>query len=186
MSSARHPGLDRDPPFLAVFRRRIPAFAGMTACRARFRRKLRHASRPRLCQGLQPGCASPAAPTSARRRWRRPSSRPTATARRRRAPSPRTRRSTASTSIRPSRAIQGMNSDLNAGEEKGAAEVQFARFASVCRTFAPIYRQMTVGAVAAYPAGRRHRRAPARSPTATSPPPGATISRPGTTAGRSC
>jgi hypothetical protein len=31
--------------------------------------------------------------------------------------------------------------------------VQFARFAGVCRTFAPIYRQMTVGAVAAYSAG---------------------------------
>ena len=49
---------------------------------------------------------------------------------------------------------QGMNSDLNPGpEEKGAAEVQFARFAGVCRTFAPIYRQMTLGAVAAYSAG---------------------------------
>ncbi len=48
---------------------------------------------------------------------------------------------------------QGMNSDLNVSEEKGAAEVQFARFATVCRTFAPIYRQMTLGAVAAYSAG---------------------------------
>ena len=48
---------------------------------------------------------------------------------------------------------QGLNSDLNVGEENGAAHVQFARFASVCRTFAPIYRQMTVGAVAAYSAG---------------------------------
>ena len=48
---------------------------------------------------------------------------------------------------------QGLNSDLNASEEKGVVEVQFARFASVCRTFAPIYRQMTVGAVAAYAAG---------------------------------
>jgi hypothetical protein len=47
----------------------------------------------------------------------------------------------------------GMNSDLNVSEEKGAAEVQFARFASVCRTFAPIYRQMTLGAVATYSAG---------------------------------
>ena len=48
----------------------------------------------------------------------------------------------------------GMNSDMNAGrEEKLAAETQFARFASVCRTFAPIYRQMTLGAVAAYSAG---------------------------------
>ncbi|WP_309660977.1 DUF3089 domain-containing protein [Sphingomonas sp.] len=43
---------------------------------------------------------------------------------------------------------RGMNSDLipdNA--EKGAAEVQFARFAGVCRPFAPMYRQMTLGAV---------------------------------------
>jgi hypothetical protein len=46
-----------------------------------------------------------------------------------------------------------MNSDLNVSEENGAAEVQFARFAGVCRTFAPIYRQMTLGAVAAYSAG---------------------------------
>jgi hypothetical protein len=48
---------------------------------------------------------------------------------------------------------QGLNSDLNANEEKAAAETQFARFAGVCRTFAPIYRQMTLGAVAAYSAG---------------------------------
>jgi Protein of unknown function (DUF3089) len=49
---------------------------------------------------------------------------------------------------------QGMNSDLSAGpEEKGAAQSQFARFSSVCRTFAPIYRQMTVGAVVAFSAG---------------------------------
>jgi hypothetical protein len=48
---------------------------------------------------------------------------------------------------------QGLNSDLNVSEEKAAAAVQFARFAGVCRTFAPIYRQMTLGAVAAYSAG---------------------------------
>lgn len=49
---------------------------------------------------------------------------------------------------------QGMNSDLvpdNA--EKAAAEIQFARFAGVCRTFAPLYRQMTVASIAAYTAG---------------------------------
>ena len=47
-----------------------------------------------------------------------------------------------------------LNSDMNAGrEEKLATEVQFARFASVCRPFAPIYRQMTLAAVAAYSAG---------------------------------
>jgi hypothetical protein len=49
---------------------------------------------------------------------------------------------------------EGMNSDMVAGgEERGAVQVQFARFASVCRTFAPIYRQMTVGAIVAYATG---------------------------------
>jgi hypothetical protein len=48
---------------------------------------------------------------------------------------------------------QGMNSDLKPLEETGAAEVQFARFAGVCRTFAPLYRQMTLGADAAFSAG---------------------------------
>ena len=49
---------------------------------------------------------------------------------------------------------QGLNSDLSPGrEEKLAAEAQFARFASVCRPFAPTYRQMTIGAIAAFSAG---------------------------------
>ena len=49
---------------------------------------------------------------------------------------------------------RGLNSDMVPGrEEKLAAETQFARFASVCRPFAPIYRQMTLAAVAAYAAG---------------------------------
>jgi len=49
----------------------------------------------------------------------------------------------------------GMNSDLNPGdnEEKAATVSQFARFAGSCRTFAPIYRSMTLGAVAAAAAG---------------------------------
>jgi hypothetical protein len=48
----------------------------------------------------------------------------------------------------------GMNSDLTAGsEENHAAEAQFARFASVCRPFAPVYRQMTVASIAAYATG---------------------------------
>jgi hypothetical protein len=48
----------------------------------------------------------------------------------------------------------GMNSDLVVGrEEKLAAESQFARFASVCRPFVPIYRQMTISAVVAFAAG---------------------------------
>lgn len=49
---------------------------------------------------------------------------------------------------------RGMNSDLipdNA--EKAAAQVQFARFSEVCRTFAPLYRQMTVASIAAYATG---------------------------------
>lgn len=47
----------------------------------------------------------------------------------------------------------GMNSDLNVAEERGAAASQFARFAGVCRTFAPIYRQMTLGSIAAAAVG---------------------------------
>jgi hypothetical protein len=42
----------------------------------------------------------------------------------------------------------GLNSDLSPGvEEKATAMVQFARFGSVCRTFAPIYRQVTATAL---------------------------------------
>jgi hypothetical protein len=48
---------------------------------------------------------------------------------------------------------QGLNSDLNVAEEKGAALTQFTRFAGVCRTFSPIYRQMTLAAVTAYSTG---------------------------------
>jgi hypothetical protein len=49
---------------------------------------------------------------------------------------------------------QGMNSDLNPGrEERLAAETQFARFASVCRPYAPVYRQMTIASIAAYATG---------------------------------
>jgi hypothetical protein len=49
---------------------------------------------------------------------------------------------------------QGLNSDMSPGsEEKNAAEVQFARFASVCRPFAPVYRQMTVASVVAFTTG---------------------------------
>mgnify|MGYP002781112287 CR=1 FL=1 len=44
---------------------------------------------------------------------------------------------------------RGMNSDLVASEERTVAETQFARFAGVCRTFAPLYRQMTTQAIAA-------------------------------------
>lgn len=49
----------------------------------------------------------------------------------------------------------GMNSDLvpGEGEEKAAIVSQFARFSGSCRMFAPVYRQMTLGAVAAASAG---------------------------------
>lgn len=48
----------------------------------------------------------------------------------------------------------GLNSDLRIGsEERAAVQTQFARFASVCRTFAPAYRQMTLAAIAASAAG---------------------------------
>jgi hypothetical protein len=49
---------------------------------------------------------------------------------------------------------RGLKSDMIPGrDEKLATETQFARFASVCRPFAPIYRQMTLGSVAAFAAG---------------------------------
>jgi hypothetical protein len=42
----------------------------------------------------------------------------------------------------------GLNSDLAPGlEEQAAAFVQFARFATVCRPFAPLYRQVTLAAI---------------------------------------
>jgi hypothetical protein len=48
---------------------------------------------------------------------------------------------------------RGANSDLTADDEVAAVEVQFARFAGTCRTFAPLYRSMTVGLIAAVAAG---------------------------------
>ena len=48
---------------------------------------------------------------------------------------------------------RGANSDLAADDEVAAVEVQFARFAGTCRTFAPLYRSMTVGLIAAVAAG---------------------------------
>lgn len=48
----------------------------------------------------------------------------------------------------------GMNSDMRTGgEEANAAAVQFARFGSVCKTYAPIYRQATVASIGAVMAG---------------------------------
>jgi len=41
----------------------------------------------------------------------------------------------------------GLNSDLNPTEEPVTATVQFARFASLCRTYAPLYRQATLSMI---------------------------------------
>jgi hypothetical protein len=49
---------------------------------------------------------------------------------------------------------RGLSSDLIVdNQERFAAQSQFARFAQVCKTYAPIYRQMTVGAIAAFATG---------------------------------
>jgi len=48
----------------------------------------------------------------------------------------------------------GLNSDMTPGaEEIGAATVQFARFAGVCKTYAPLYRSATVSSIGAMLAG---------------------------------
>ena len=57
----------------------------------------------------------------------------------------------------------GLNSDLVMAEENGTAAAQFARFASVCRPFAPKYRQMTVAAISAFALGQDITAAGARS-----------------------
>jgi hypothetical protein len=47
------------------------------------------------------------------------------------------------------------NSDMSAGpEETGVIHAQFARFGSVCRTFAPLYRQVTLTALRARFSGK--------------------------------
>ncbi|MDQ3245591.1 MAG: DUF3089 domain-containing protein [Pseudomonadota bacterium] len=51
-------------------------------------------------------------------------------------------------------ADRGINSDLVPdASERSAVQSQFARFGSVCRTFAPVYRQMTLSAIAAAATG---------------------------------
>jgi len=48
----------------------------------------------------------------------------------------------------------GFNSDMTPDrDEQLEVETKFARFASVCRPFVPMYRQMTVASVAAYAVG---------------------------------
>ena len=47
-----------------------------------------------------------------------------------------------------------MNSDMSPGpEEQAVAAIQFARFASICRTFAPLYRQGTLASIPAIVGG---------------------------------
>jgi DUF3089 family protein len=49
---------------------------------------------------------------------------------------------------------RGLNSDMVPGrDEQLMTQTQFARFASVCRPFVPVYRQMTLASVAAFAAG---------------------------------
>ena len=49
---------------------------------------------------------------------------------------------------------RGLNSDMAAGrEEQLMTQAQFARFASVCRPFVPVYRQMTLASIAAFAVG---------------------------------
>jgi len=49
----------------------------------------------------------------------------------------------------------GVNSDMLPGaEEMGVIAQQFARFAKVCKTYAPLYRQFTLTALAARMSGR--------------------------------
>ena len=81
----------------------------------------------------------------------------------------------------------GVNSDLTPGdgEEKAAVVSQFARFAGTCRTFAPIYRSMTVGLDRRGRRRRRLQQAGRYSPMATSAPPGGNIWPSTTRAGRS-
>lgn len=50
---------------------------------------------------------------------------------------------------------QGGNSDMIPGrEELGVAYVQLARFTAVCRPFAPMYRQITIGALRGFMTGQ--------------------------------
>jgi hypothetical protein len=156
MTDNRHPGLDPGSTFLAgSFKKRwIPAFAGMTMMFASAGPAQGQAPSPApdytkdsawLClPGGADTCSTPL-PTTAL--------------------NPNGYGSTGQSKVAKDPPLdcfyvyptvsrdQGLNSDLKASEEIGIAQVQFTRFAGVCRTFAPLYRQMTLGAVAAYSAG---------------------------------
>ena len=66
-----------------------------------------------------------------------------------RARSPPTRRSTASTSIPTVSRDPGLNSDMIAGPEEHGAPLSSSPASPVCRPFAPVYRQATIGSIAA-------------------------------------
>src|SRR6476469_3003869 len=153
MPHNRHPGLNPGSTFLSFFKKSwIPAFAGMTMVSAAPAAAQAPPTAPDyskdtswLClPGRQDTCSTPL-PTTAL--------------------SPNGYGSTGLSTVAKDPSLdcfyvyptvsrdQGLNSDLKPSEENGAAQAQFARFAGVCRTFAPLYRQMTLGAVAAYSAG---------------------------------
>ena len=138
-SAPRPPARRRQPPAPRPPRSIMPARRAGSACPAA--RCLRAAAADRRPQPrrLWPGHAE-----------RRP---------------PPTRRSTASTSTRPSRAIRASTAtSMPATEEQAATVVQFARFASVCRTYAPLYRSATLSRDPA-----RARRRGSSAPVSASP-----------------
>ena len=159
----RHPGLDPGSTFFLVMKKRwIPAFAGMTmVVTSPSAAQTPSAAAPDyskdstwLClPGRSDTCSTPLATTAL---------------------NPNGYGSTGRNSVIKDAKIdcfyvyptvstdRGLNSDLIVDNaEKTATQTQFTRFASVCRTFAPIYRQMTLGAVAAYAAGANIDRAAA-------------------------
>jgi hypothetical protein len=157
MISNRHPGLDPGSTFLGRVQKKrwIPAFAGVTM----------------ICASAAP--AQPAPPTAidyaAPANWLCLPGRsdicsmPLATT----ALNPNGYGSTGPSTVAKAPPIdcfyvyptvsrdQGLNSDMivGNGEERYATQAQFARFAGVCRTFAPIYRQMTLAAITAMATG---------------------------------
>jgi hypothetical protein len=152
MTLPRHPGLDPGSRFFRLLRRWIPAFAGMTMMCAS-PAKAQAPTAPDyskdsawLCLPGRSDSCSVALPTTELMAsgYGATSSRPVA------ADPP-----IDCFYVYPTVSTDpGLNSDMLAGrEEQLMAETQFARFASVCRTYAPIYRQMTLGSVAAYSAG---------------------------------
>ena len=158
-SSNRHPGLDPGPAFFWTPRkkRRVPAFAGMTMALVA----------SAVAQPTPPPPRAPAVDYGKEANWlclpgrKDICSAPLATT----ALNPNGYGSTGQSAVAASPAIdcfyvyptvsrdQGLNADLAVNEERAAVLSQFSRFAGVCRTFAPVYRQMTVGAIAAVATG---------------------------------